>query len=198
MFGLAHRRAAGVQGLTILTAMANVCDHLQSDGRIAPLYHGLAHVASDSAGQPPKFPLQPLGRGEVEWSNLSKWFRDMVAVRSVDGAERCLLTAIERGAEPSALADMMLLAATDHFYLDGGHTVDFINKAFELLDRIGWEHAGEVLLLLFANCVRLSAAKNRMLGGTLLIWWLCQRRRFPTYRNAWAKGAEKNGSVRQA
>lgn len=145
LFGLAHRRSGWGPGLTILTAMANVCDHLQSDGRIAPLYHGLAHVASDSAGQPPKFPLQPLGRGEVEWSNLSKWFRDMVAVRSVDGAERCLLTAIERGAEPSALADMMLLAATDHFYLDGGHTVDFINKAFELLDRIGWEHAGEVL-----------------------------------------------------
>ena len=145
LFGLAHRRSGWGPGLTILTAMANVCDHLQSDGRIAPLYHGLVHVASDSAGQPPKFPLQPLGRGEVEWSNLSKWFRDMVAVRSVDGAERCLLTAIARGAEPSALADMMLLAATDHFYLDGGHIVDFINKAFELLDRIGWEHAGEVL-----------------------------------------------------
>ncbi|MDE2814913.1 MAG: Rieske (2Fe-2S) protein, partial [Gemmatimonadota bacterium] len=32
-----------------------------------------------------------------------------------------------------------------HFYLDGGHVIDFINKAFELLDRIGWEHAADVL-----------------------------------------------------
>lgn len=145
LFGVQHRRAGWGPGLTILTAMANVCDHLDPAQRIAPLYHGLLQVANDSAGQPPKFPLQPLGSGAVEWTSLKEWFRDMVEVRSVDGAERCLLTAIERRATPAELTDMMLSAATDHFYLDGGHVVDFINKAFELLDRIGWAHAGEVL-----------------------------------------------------
>ncbi|MFQ5934011.1 MAG: Rieske (2Fe-2S) protein, partial [Dehalococcoidia bacterium] len=42
-------------------------------------------------------------------------------------------------------ADMIFAAATDHIYIDGGHTVDFINKAFELVDHIGWGHSGHVL-----------------------------------------------------
>ena len=40
---------------------------------------------------------------------------------------------------------MVFAAATDRVYLDAGHTVDFCNKAFELLDHVGWEHAGPVL-----------------------------------------------------
>ena len=28
---------------------------------------------------------------------------------------------------------------TDHLFVDGGHTIDFTNKAFELLDHLGWE-----------------------------------------------------------
>ena len=46
---------------------------------------------------------------------------------------------------PLQMADIIFAAATDHIYLDGGHVVDFANKAFELLDHIGWEHAGQVL-----------------------------------------------------
>jgi hypothetical protein len=40
---------------------------------------------------------------------------------------------------------MMLAAATDHVFLDGGHTLDFTNKAFEALEHIGWDHAAAVL-----------------------------------------------------
>jgi hypothetical protein len=40
---------------------------------------------------------------------------------------------------------MLFAAATDHYFLAGGHTVDFINKACELLDHTGWELAAEVL-----------------------------------------------------
>ena len=40
---------------------------------------------------------------------------------------------------------MIFTAATDHIYLDGGHVVDFANKAFELLDHLGWKMAGQVL-----------------------------------------------------
>ena len=36
-------------------------------------------------------------------------------------------------------------AATDHVFLDGGHTVDFTNKAFEVLDHTGWNAAPTVL-----------------------------------------------------
>ena len=40
---------------------------------------------------------------------------------------------------------MIFAAATDHVYLDDGHVVDFANKAFELLDHLGWEMARQVL-----------------------------------------------------
>lgn len=145
LFGVAHRQRGWSSGLTILTAMANVADHLETDERIAPFYQGLLHVADDCAGHAPKFALQPLRGGDVEIANLHKWFRDMVEVRSIDGAERCLLTAVANGASIGELAELMLAAATDHYYLDGGHTVDFINKAFELLDRIGWGNADKIL-----------------------------------------------------
>jgi len=39
----------------------------------------------------------------------------------------------------------MLTAVTDRYFADGGHALDFTNKAFESLDLIGWEHASAIL-----------------------------------------------------
>jgi hypothetical protein len=83
-----------------------------------------------------------------------------VEVRDNEGAERCLLTALERGLPPSTVADMLFLAATDHFYLDGGHTVDFINKAFEALELTGWQSAPEVLPSIVGQLCRAGRAEE--------------------------------------
>ncbi len=40
---------------------------------------------------------------------------------------------------------MMFAAVTDHVFIDGGHTIDFTNKAFEALDHLGTDAAAEVL-----------------------------------------------------
>jgi len=66
-------------------------------------------------------------------------------VRDEEGAERTLHTAIENGLSQGAIADIIFAAATDRIYIDAGHIVDFANKAFELLDHIGWEHAPRIL-----------------------------------------------------
>src|SRR4029450_7017010 len=65
-----------------------------------------------------------------------------------EGAERVLVSAVRAGASPEDLADMLFTAATDHRYLDGGHTLDFVNKACEALDTAGWHRAEGVLTLL--------------------------------------------------
>ena len=145
LYGVRRRREGWASGLTILSAMANVADHLQGEERIAPYYQGLVHVAFDCAGSPPRIALRPLESADIELDSLQRWFRDLVEVRNPDGAERCLLSAISNGSTAPQLAEMMIAAATDHFYLDGGHVVDFVNKAFEMLDRIGWDLAGEIL-----------------------------------------------------
>ena len=71
-----------------------------------------------------------------------------------EAAERTLRTAIHIGLSPDAIADMVFAACTDHLFLDVGHSLDVANKAFELLDHIGWEHAEEVLPSLVPNMVQ--------------------------------------------
>jgi len=39
----------------------------------------------------------------------------------------------------------LLTAATDRVFADGGHALDFINKAFESLDIVGWQQAAAIL-----------------------------------------------------
>jgi nitrite reductase/ring-hydroxylating ferredoxin subunit len=146
-FGANYRRGGWAAGLTILTAMGNVLPKLHPDDQMLALYHGLVNVASDCAGQPPRFALDPLPTRDVPLAadRLQGWFRRFIDVRDADGAERALLTAAASGMPASTLADILTCAATDHFFLDGGHTLDFINKACELLDMIGWQEATAIL-----------------------------------------------------
>lgn len=144
-YGVRYRVSGWGPGLTIMTAMSNILEYLPVDEQILPLYQGLTHVASDSGGQAPRFDLQPLETRDVPVLTLKRWFRHYVEVRAEEGATRCLLTVIEAGGTPAEIIDMLATAATDHFFLDGGHVIDFINKASELLDLIGWDQAGLVL-----------------------------------------------------
>jgi hypothetical protein len=66
-------------------------------------------------------------------------------VRHRTGAERTLRTAIACGASSQWLAAVTLTAVTDRYFADGGHALDFLDKAFAALDLIGWEHAENVL-----------------------------------------------------
>jgi hypothetical protein len=109
------------------------------------LYQGARRVAADCDGQPPRRERRPLETAALELATLKRWFRYWTMVRHRDGAERTLLTAIDNGASPAELADMIFAAATDRIYADSGHVLDFANKAFELLDLIGWEHAAAAL-----------------------------------------------------
>lgn len=148
-FGTVHRASGWRSGLTILTAMTNVLPKLDHTGKILALYQGLVHVARESAGMGTRFLLDALPVDEENGSpsigQLTGWYRHCVEVRDAQGAERVLLTAINIGASEEELAQMMMSAVTDHFYLDGGHALDFHNKAFEMLGHTGEDHREHVL-----------------------------------------------------
>src|SRR5215212_1838169 len=144
-FGAWYRRGGWGQGLTIHTCMMNLLPHLAHEDRPRALYHGLSAVSRDSAGEPPRFSLRPLPTESVDLATLKGWFRRFVEVRDPEGAERCIISAVHAGADQTQMADMLFCAATDHRYLDGGHVLDFTNKAFEALDVAGWSHAEMVL-----------------------------------------------------
>ncbi len=158
LYGARYRQAGWGPGLTIMTAMANVLPDLAAEHRPLALYHGLTRVARDTTGQPPRFDLDPLPDSTTPLERLAQWYREFIQVRHSDGAERCLRSAIAQGATLAQVAAMMGAAATDHPYINGGHTLDFTNKAFELLEHIGWQHAAEILPSLVGQTAR--AARN--------------------------------------
>lgn len=161
IFGAEYRAAGWQSGLTILAAMGNVTDRLDPGDRMLALYHGLTHVARDCAGQPPRHPLSPLPTTSIPPGRLESWFRQCIEVRDTDGAERALLTAIASGFPKATLAHMLASAATDHVFIDGGHTLDFVNKATELLDLIGWDHAHTILPSLTPVLARSTRSEER-------------------------------------
>jgi nitrite reductase/ring-hydroxylating ferredoxin subunit len=144
-FGMAYAAEGWGPAMSILTCVANMLPYLADEDRPRALYQGLLHIARECSGKPPRFPVAPLPTGESRPEVFKNWFRRFIDVRDPEGAERCLRTAIDLGLPAQAIAEMIFAAATDHLYLDSGHTVDFANKAFELLDHIGWEHSAEVL-----------------------------------------------------
>ncbi|WP_158058992.1 Rieske (2Fe-2S) protein [Halorussus halophilus] len=143
-FGAKYREDGWSSGLTILSAMANLHGELDAEDQKRALYTGLRHVAQDCQGEPPKFDQPSFSASDLSAERLEEWFRETIEVRDDDGAERCLQTAIAT-LEPEQVADMLYAAATDHLYMDAGHTFDFINKACESLDHVGWEYADEIL-----------------------------------------------------
>ncbi|MBJ9990774.1 Rieske (2Fe-2S) protein [Paenibacillus sp. S28] len=156
-FGVKQRREGWGSGLTILTAMTNILPKLDKQGQILALFQGLLHTARDSAGSGTRFLLDPLPNTDVSIERLTEWYRECIEVRDTRGAERVLLTAVQAGADESRLFSMMSMAATDHFYINGGHTLDFHNKAFESLKYVGHEQRADVLASLvpmFGNASR--------------------------------------------
>jgi hypothetical protein len=81
-------------------------------------------------------------------------------VRHREAAERTLLTAIASGLSPAVLAGALLAAETERAFADTGHSLDFINKAFECLDLIGWEHAATVLPTVVGQMVAARGAEE--------------------------------------
>jgi hypothetical protein len=55
---------------------------------------------------------------------------------------------------------LLLAAETERAFADSGHSLDFINKAFECLDLIGWEHAPALLPTVVGQMVAARGAEE--------------------------------------
>ena len=158
IFGAQNRDGWG-GGLTILTALANLLPMLSEEESYLALFHGARRVAADCAGKAPQRERAPLG-SRPEPATLERWLRRWTSVRHRDAAERTLLTMITAGLSPAALAGALMAAETERAFADVGHSLDFINKAFECLDLIGWEHAATVLSTVVGQMVAARGAEE--------------------------------------
>ena len=144
--GLRYRARGWSMGMSILTALGDVLPALAAEDRPLALAawrrpRGRGYGGSGT-------PLRP--RAIAGNAGIHVQIEDVVPSRDRGPrpgwrAERVLQTAIAAQASSTVLADMLLVAATDHVYLDAGHIVDFINKACEYLDVVGWDSASLVL-----------------------------------------------------
>jgi nitrite reductase/ring-hydroxylating ferredoxin subunit len=143
LFG-AKNLAGWSTGMTILTALGNLLAILPQQDTYLALFHGVRRVAADCDGAAPGRKRAALA-SRPDPSALKRWLRRWSAVRHREAAQRTVLTAIAMGARPAALADLLFAAETDRVFADSGHSLDFINKAFECLDLIGWQHTADLL-----------------------------------------------------
>ncbi|ACL58354.1 Rieske (2Fe-2S) protein [Methylobacterium nodulans] len=143
LFAVGNRDGWGV-GATILVALGNLLPLLPEEETYLALFHGARRVAADCDGEAPRRESVPLA-SRPDLATLQRWLRHWSGVRHREAAERTLLTAIASDAPPAALASLLFAAATDRAFAGSGHALDFVNKACECLDLIGWEHASAVL-----------------------------------------------------
>ena len=71
-FGARYRQAGWGQGLTIHTCMMNLLPHLHREDQSRALYHGLSAVASESAGEPPRFTVSALPTSGADFPTLKR------------------------------------------------------------------------------------------------------------------------------
>jgi nitrite reductase/ring-hydroxylating ferredoxin subunit len=114
--------------------------------RALPVIQGLAVAADNQVRRPDRprpDPVDPvLAYGSVEDAMVA--YPVLVDQERAEEAEALLRGLIAAGVQPRALRHMLLTAVTDHF-LAYGHSMIFVQKAFEMLDQIGWQEADTVL-----------------------------------------------------
>lgn len=114
--------------------------------RALPVIQGLSVAAEDQVRRPARGRPEPIDPVARYWSiaGALSAYPALVEAERADEAEALLRGLIAAGVSPSVLRHTLLTAVTDHF-LAYGHSMIFVQKAFELLDGIGWQEADAVL-----------------------------------------------------
>jgi nitrite reductase/ring-hydroxylating ferredoxin subunit len=143
-----HNHRVWKDGMTTLTAVARLSPWLGETTLVYALTLAARKVAANCDGQPVRHSPGGLRGESFDEERLNRWMFHWAKVRHDDGAERTLLAALDSGLTREALNRLIFGSLQERVYADGGHALDLSNKAFELLDRIGWEHAADIFPLI--------------------------------------------------
>jgi len=133
-FGWGHSIAS-------LTDCLSMVDGYEDDQRALPIVQAIAGVAEserDRSVQPLPDPLTSMP------VDPRRAFRQLVETEQLAPAQSLLRGALHAGATADQLRPWFTDVVSDHL-LSYGHGAIYAQKAFELLDRIGWERADTVL-----------------------------------------------------
>ena len=132
-FGWGHSIASATDCLAMI-------DLYDGDQRALPIVQGIMGVAESERGRPVNPTPEPASMGEATRSS----FRAAIEAERTAEAQAYVLAAIERGDGADDLRPWFTDVVSDH-HLSYGHGAIYTQKAFELLDMIGWERSATVL-----------------------------------------------------
>lgn len=133
-FGWGHSIAAATDCL----AMVELYD---GDHRAIPVVEAIAGISEVERDRPPRSLPEPAGSLPAD---PCSGFRHEIEAEQIVGAQALVLAGIEAGLGPEVLRPWFTAAVADH-HLSYGHGAIYVQKAFQLLDRLGWERAATVL-----------------------------------------------------
>jgi nitrite reductase/ring-hydroxylating ferredoxin subunit len=114
--------------------------------RALPVIQGLSVAADNQVRRPLRArpdPIDPVAAyGSIE--DALRAYPLLVEDERAEEAEALFRGLIAAGVAPATLRHTLLTAVTDHF-LAYGHSMIFVQKAFEMLDGLGWDEADTVL-----------------------------------------------------
>ena len=132
-FGWGHSVASATDCLSMV-------DLYEGDQRALPIVQGIMGVAESERDRP----VNRLPAPASVLAATPSSFRTAVEGERVGEAQSYVLAAIERGDGPEILRPWFTSVVCDH-HLSYGHGAIYSQKAFELLEMIGWDRAATVL-----------------------------------------------------
>lgn len=133
-FGWGH----SIASLTDCLAMT---DHYVGDDRALPIVQAIAGVAESERDRPVRPLPDPV---DALPSDARRAFREAVEREELETAQALVRGAIHGGATGDELLGWFGDVVSDHL-LSYGHGAIYVQKAFQLLDRLGWDRADTVL-----------------------------------------------------
>ncbi len=132
-FGWGHSIASATDCLAMI-------DLYEGDQRALPIVQGIMGIAESERGRL----VNPLPDPASSSESTDAAFRTAIEAEQTADAQAYVLAAIERGDGPDDLRPWFTDVVSDH-HLSYGHGAIYTQKAFELLDMIGWERSATVL-----------------------------------------------------
>ncbi len=140
-FGWGHSIASATDCLSMV-------DLYEGDQRALPIVQGIMGIAESERDRP----VNPLPAPAPSTEATAAAFRAAVEAEHTAEAQSYVLAAIERGDGADELRPWFSSVVCDH-HLSYGHGAIYTQKAFELLDMIGWDRASTVLPYLVPTLV---------------------------------------------
>ncbi|MEO7397924.1 MAG: Rieske 2Fe-2S domain-containing protein [Ilumatobacteraceae bacterium] len=137
-YGWNHALAMATDCITAATEM-------DGDDRLIPVAQAIAGVAESELRRPARERPRPrmLGDGSGDPSHFDE-YRSLVETEQADAADSLLTGALHGGLSRGDAARWLIQSSCDH-HLSFGHGAIYTQKAFEMLDAVGWEHAADLL-----------------------------------------------------